>query len=148
MEPPAPQGEPRRVVKRRQEEPSFFSVLPCGLVNLGNTCFINAAVQCLFACSASRTLLCTYADALLNSGLAISESELSPCLRQLSCLVWRLGVSTHRGALRPNQLADVIPQSMRDGDQYDALDLLAVFIDQSQEMTNLFAVAYEQETAA
>uniref|UniRef100_A0A8C5ARB4 Ubiquitin carboxyl-terminal hydrolase n=1 Tax=Gadus morhua TaxID=8049 RepID=A0A8C5ARB4_GADMO len=56
--------------------------LPCGLTNLGNTCYMNATVQCLRSVPELKSALKRYAGALRGSGANASQ-YITAALRDL-----------------------------------------------------------------
>ena len=81
---------------------------PCGLSNLGNTCYVNAALQVLFTCSAFRRAI--YA---VDTSIIARE----PLLEQLQLLFLQMefGLSTKTNPVR---FADVL--KLQYGEQQDA----------------------------
>uniref|UniRef100_A0A7N8XC40 Ubiquitin carboxyl-terminal hydrolase n=1 Tax=Mastacembelus armatus TaxID=205130 RepID=A0A7N8XC40_9TELE len=57
--------------------------LPCGLTNLGNTCYMNATVQCLRSVPELRTSLRKYSGALRSSGANAPSQYITAALRDL-----------------------------------------------------------------
>uniref|UniRef100_A0A2K5KT18 Ubiquitin carboxyl-terminal hydrolase n=1 Tax=Cercocebus atys TaxID=9531 RepID=A0A2K5KT18_CERAT len=57
--------------------------LPCGLTNLGNTCYMNATVQCIRSVPELKDALKRYAGALRASGEMASAQYITAALRDL-----------------------------------------------------------------
>uniref|UniRef100_A0A3Q3G327 Ubiquitin carboxyl-terminal hydrolase n=1 Tax=Labrus bergylta TaxID=56723 RepID=A0A3Q3G327_9LABR len=57
--------------------------LPCGLTNLGNTCYMNATVQCLRSVPELKSALRRYAGALRSSGANVPSQYITAALRDL-----------------------------------------------------------------
>ncbi|XP_006633925.1 ubiquitin carboxyl-terminal hydrolase 14 isoform X1 [Lepisosteus oculatus] len=66
-----------------EEQLASAMELPCGLTNLGNTCYMNATVQCLRSVPELRESLRGYSGALRASGANASSQYITAALRDL-----------------------------------------------------------------
>nr|XP_020447260.1 LOW QUALITY PROTEIN: ubiquitin carboxyl-terminal hydrolase 14 [Monopterus albus] len=66
--PEEPAVRPMFVEDMTEEQLASAMELPCGLTNLGNTCYMNATVQCLRSVPELKTALRRYSGALRSSG--------------------------------------------------------------------------------
>ncbi|XP_017165376.1 ubiquitin carboxyl-terminal hydrolase 14 [Poecilia reticulata] len=66
--PEEPAVRPMFVEDMTEEQLASAMELPCGLTNLGNTCYMNATVQCLRSVPELKTALKRYSGALRSSG--------------------------------------------------------------------------------
>ncbi|XP_077348675.1 ubiquitin carboxyl-terminal hydrolase 14 isoform X1 [Lithobates pipiens] len=71
---------PTATLKEPQE---YLMELPCGLTNLGNTCYMNATVQCIRSVPELKDSLKRYAGALRASGEMASAQYITAALRDL-----------------------------------------------------------------
>ncbi|EER09338.1 tRNA-guaninine transglycosylase, putative, partial [Perkinsus marinus ATCC 50983] len=69
--------ERRKVLKEREVE-----TLPIGLVNLGNSCYMNATIQALYAVPPLRQALLKYYDSSAHSEGSNQERSLSALIHQ------------------------------------------------------------------
>uniref|UniRef100_A0A7N8XDF1 Ubiquitin carboxyl-terminal hydrolase n=1 Tax=Mastacembelus armatus TaxID=205130 RepID=A0A7N8XDF1_9TELE len=79
--PEEPAVRPMFVEDMTEEQLASAMELPCGLTNLGNTCYMNATVQCLRSCLKSSMLL--YSGALRSSGANAPSQYITAALRDL-----------------------------------------------------------------
>ncbi|XP_037285873.1 uncharacterized protein LOC119178743 isoform X2 [Rhipicephalus microplus] len=104
----------------------------CGLRNLGNTCFMNAGLQCLV----SNGRLVTYF--LARSGDAAEREDEDSLTAQLAHLlrqVWSGSYSCLRPAPFKEALAQACPQ-FSDCRQHDCQEFLTLLLDTLHEQTN------------
>ncbi|KAF3858133.1 hypothetical protein F7725_011334 [Dissostichus mawsoni] len=80
--PEEPAVRPMFVEDMTEEQASALE-LPCGLTNLGNTCYMNATVQCLRSVPELKTALRRYAGALRSSGASAPSQYITAALRDL-----------------------------------------------------------------
>ncbi|KAK7826889.1 hypothetical protein U0070_026485 [Myodes glareolus] len=66
-----------------EEQLATAMELPCGLTNLGNTCYMNATVQCIRSVPELKDALKRYAGALRASGEMASAQYITAALRDL-----------------------------------------------------------------
>uniref|UniRef100_A0A4X1VJG3 Ubiquitin carboxyl-terminal hydrolase n=1 Tax=Sus scrofa TaxID=9823 RepID=A0A4X1VJG3_PIG len=66
-----------------EEQLASAMELPCGLTNLGNTCYMNATVQCIRSVPELKDALKRYAGALRASGEMASAQYITAALRDL-----------------------------------------------------------------
>ncbi|KAK2113082.1 Ubiquitin carboxyl-terminal hydrolase 14 [Saguinus oedipus] len=66
-----------------EEQLASAMELPCGLTNLGNTCYMNATVQCVRSVPELKDALKRYAGALRASGEMASVQYITAALRDL-----------------------------------------------------------------
>ncbi|XP_016139184.1 ubiquitin carboxyl-terminal hydrolase 14-like [Sinocyclocheilus grahami] len=63
--------------------PGWFESPCCGLTNLGNTCYMNATVQCLRSVPELKDALRRYSGALRSSGASVPSQYITAALRDL-----------------------------------------------------------------
>uniref|UniRef100_A0A8C5BZ26 Ubiquitin carboxyl-terminal hydrolase n=1 Tax=Gadus morhua TaxID=8049 RepID=A0A8C5BZ26_GADMO len=80
--PEEPAVRPMFVEDMTEEQLASAMELPCGLTNLGNTCYMNATVQCLRSVPELKSALKRYAGALRGSGANASQ-YITAALRDL-----------------------------------------------------------------
>ncbi|KAI5101610.1 ubiquitin carboxyl-terminal hydrolase 14, partial [Silurus meridionalis] len=81
--PEEPSVRPMFVEDMTEEQLASAMELPCGLTNLGNTCYMNATVQCLRSVPELRTSLKKYSGALRSSGANAPPQYITAALRDL-----------------------------------------------------------------
>nr|XP_056710076.1 ubiquitin carboxyl-terminal hydrolase 14 isoform X2 [Euleptes europaea] len=81
--PEEPVARPVFVEDMTEEQLASAMELPCGLTNLGNTCYMNATVQCIRSVPELKESLKRYAGALRASGEMASAQYITAALRDL-----------------------------------------------------------------
>uniref|UniRef100_A0A1A7X7S0 Ubiquitin carboxyl-terminal hydrolase n=1 Tax=Iconisemion striatum TaxID=60296 RepID=A0A1A7X7S0_9TELE len=81
--PEEPSVRPMFVEDMTEEQLASAMELPCGLTNLGNTCYMNATVQCLRSVPELKTALRKYTGALRSSGANAPAQYITAALRDL-----------------------------------------------------------------
>ncbi|XP_076829138.1 ubiquitin carboxyl-terminal hydrolase 14 [Brachyhypopomus gauderio] len=81
--PEEPTVRPMFVEDMTEEQLASAMDLPCGLANLGNTCYMNATVQCLRSVPELRESLRRYSGALRSSGANAPSQYITAALRDL-----------------------------------------------------------------
>uniref|UniRef100_A0A8C6LMB2 Ubiquitin carboxyl-terminal hydrolase n=1 Tax=Nothobranchius furzeri TaxID=105023 RepID=A0A8C6LMB2_NOTFU len=81
--PEEPSVRPMFVEDMTEEQLASAMELPCGLTNLGNTCYMNATVQCLRSVPELKNALRKYTGALRSSGANAPAQYITAALRDL-----------------------------------------------------------------
>ncbi|XP_005995774.1 ubiquitin carboxyl-terminal hydrolase 14 [Latimeria chalumnae] len=81
--PEEPVVRPLFVEDMTEEQLASAMELPCGLTNLGNTCYMNATVQCLRSVPELKVALKKYPGALRASGAMVPAQCITAALRDL-----------------------------------------------------------------
>uniref|UniRef100_A0A8C5PZM6 Ubiquitin carboxyl-terminal hydrolase n=1 Tax=Leptobrachium leishanense TaxID=445787 RepID=A0A8C5PZM6_9ANUR len=81
--PEEPAVRPIFVEDMTEEQLASAMELPCGLTNLGNTCYMNATVQCIRSVPELKDSLKRYAGTLRPSGEMASAQYITAALRDL-----------------------------------------------------------------
>uniref|UniRef100_A0A673M6Y6 Ubiquitin carboxyl-terminal hydrolase n=1 Tax=Sinocyclocheilus rhinocerous TaxID=307959 RepID=A0A673M6Y6_9TELE len=81
--PEEPVVRPMFVEDMTEEQLASAMELPCGLTNLGNTCYMNATVQCLRSVPELKDALRRYSGALRSSGANAPSQYITAALRDL-----------------------------------------------------------------
>eukprot|EP00160_Parvularia_atlantis_P006404 Unigene15595_Nuclearia_a/m.46527 Unigene15595_Nuclearia_a/g.46527 ORF Unigene15595_Nuclearia_a/g.46527 Unigene15595_Nuclearia_a/m.46527 type:complete len:934 (+) Unigene15595_Nuclearia_a:25-2826(+) len=124
-----------RGIRRTWDSQDRLNETRVGLVNLGNTCFMNSIVVALYANLAFR-------HAVFNGRSAKSTSFLG-----LQHLFGFLS-ETHRSALVPRLLYESLPPYLRTGAQQDSMECLqAVLADIERDLTVAPSAASQQPTS-
>lgn len=81
--PEEPVTRPVFVEDMTEEQLASALELPCGLTNLGNTCYMNATVQCLRSVPELKEALKKYSGTMRASGATASAQYITAALREL-----------------------------------------------------------------
>ncbi|XP_029446960.1 ubiquitin carboxyl-terminal hydrolase 14 [Rhinatrema bivittatum] len=81
--PEEPMVRPVFVEDMTEEQLASAMELPCGLTNLGNTCYMNATVQCIRSVPELKEALKRYSGVLRASGEMASAQYITAALRDL-----------------------------------------------------------------
>uniref|UniRef100_A0A3P8W220 Ubiquitin carboxyl-terminal hydrolase n=1 Tax=Cynoglossus semilaevis TaxID=244447 RepID=A0A3P8W220_CYNSE len=81
--PEEPAVRPMFAEDMTEEQLASAMELPCGLTNLGNTCYMNATVQCLRSVPELKTALRRYTGSLRSSGANAPSQYITAALRDL-----------------------------------------------------------------
>uniref|UniRef100_A0A671LI72 Ubiquitin carboxyl-terminal hydrolase n=1 Tax=Sinocyclocheilus anshuiensis TaxID=1608454 RepID=A0A671LI72_9TELE len=81
--PEEPVVRPMFVEDMTEEQLASAMELPCGLTNLGNTCYMNATVQCLRSVPELKVALRRYSGALRSSGANAPSQYITAAMRDL-----------------------------------------------------------------
>ena len=110
-----------------------------GLVNLGNTCYLNSFLQALNACAPFRAAVFRSTSRPGHSGPRVLE--------QLQRLFAYLQLS-QRQAVAPRRLLKVLPRVYQQGDQHDATEFGRQLLDWIEGEAQLLAVPSDAPVAA
>ncbi|KAF8821236.1 putative Ubiquitin carboxyl-terminal hydrolase 3 [Cardiosporidium cionae] len=107
---------------------SFRTRCPAGLTNLENSCFMNAALQCLTAIPQFPEKLC----------FAMDERDCTPLLGEIRSLILKLSkIPPSQPFFTPLELRlrlkEIVPALFHDGIQQDSHEFLRILIDYMQE---------------
>lgn len=110
----------------------------CGLYNLGNTCFMNAALQCLFASDALKDLLCQ--GDILQKGSDHSEerSNILLFVERFQEMFQKV-LSGKYSVLRPDQFHQAVAKlhpTLGDYKQHDSQEFLSFLLNTLHELLN------------
>jgi len=113
-----------------------------GLVNMGNTCFMNAGLQCLSHIEPISAYFLTgkYAEELNPSNPYGTGGHLAKGFAKLQEMLWQRRSRTHSPSHIHNTLSKFARHLFRDADQQDAQELLAYLLDGLHEDLNLVKV--------
>ncbi|WBW73200.1 ubiquitin C-terminal hydrolase Ubp4 [Schizosaccharomyces osmophilus] len=125
--------------KKIDENKSILEYLPIGLTNLGNTCYMNCVLQCLFACGELISPMCHKSQALgaINTGNPLGSGG-KMTLAFLS-LVNEVFQRKGKRVVSPKRFLDAVQSLNRDfsiDDQCDAQEFLNYLLDKIHEDLN------------
>lgn len=120
-----------------QADGHFSAVGTCGLENTGNTCFINAALQCISNAAplTDYFLSGVYLEEINTRNVLGTRGELAEAYAELLEAMWFNAYEN----LLPRRLLDLIythANQFSDGNQHDAHEFLACFLDKLHEDLN------------
>lgn len=123
-----------------------------GLVNMGNTCFMNAALQCLSHIEPINAYFLTgkYMEELNPSNPYGTGGQLARGFAKLQEMLWQRSSRSQTPSQIYSTLAKFAQHLFKDADQQDAQELLAYLLDGLHEDLNLVKVdkAKEKERAS
>lgn len=113
-----------------------------GLVNLGNTCFMNAGLQCLSHIEPISAYFLTgkYAEELNPSNPFGTGGHLAKGFAKLQELLWQRSSKAQTPSQIHSTLSKFARHLFRDAEQQDAQELLAYLLDGLHEDLNLVKV--------
>mmetsp|Transcript_23551 Transcript_23551/g.55907 ORF Transcript_23551/g.55907 Transcript_23551/m.55907 type:complete len:513 (+) Transcript_23551:74-1612(+) len=113
-----------------------------GLVNMGNTCFMNAGLQCLSHIEPISAYFLTgkYAEELNPNNPFGTGGHLAKGFAKLQEMLWQKRSRTHSPSQLYGTLSKFARHLFRDSDQQDAQELLAYLLDGLHEDLNLVQV--------
>ena len=113
------------------KEPQDFMKIQssCGLANLGNTCYLNAALQCLAKCERLQALL---------SKTGGGEDKASPITAHLRKTCWEINRKDRIKPYKPSGIHNAITKlklcsAWKENEEQDAGELLQILIGQLEE---------------
>nr|XP_046215621.1 ubiquitin carboxyl-terminal hydrolase 14-like [Oncorhynchus gorbuscha] len=114
--PEEPAVRPMFVEDMTEDQLASAMAMPCGLTNLGNSCYMNATVQCLRSVPELKGALGRYTGALRSSGAGVPSQYITAALRDLYKIMDKTSSSIHPVILL-QFLHIAFPQFAEKGDQ-------------------------------